>query len=55
MIRDEIWFAAENPNHESEIYSLYELRREDNESSGEIRKSREQSCRGLFFAYNKSI
>ena len=29
--RDEIWFAAENPNHESEIYSLYEIRREDNE------------------------
>ncbi len=29
--RDEIWFAAENRNHESEIYSLYEIRREDNE------------------------
>lgn len=29
--RDEIWFAAENDNHESEIYSLYEIRREDNE------------------------
>lgn len=29
--RDEIWFAAENSNHESEIYSLYEIRREDNE------------------------
>jgi AAA15 family ATPase/GTPase len=29
--RDEIWFAAENQNHESEIYSLYEIRREDNE------------------------
>ncbi len=29
--RDEIWFAAENANHESEIYSLYEIRREDNE------------------------
>ena len=29
--RDEIWFAAENPNHESEIYSLYEIRRENNE------------------------
>jgi AAA15 family ATPase/GTPase len=29
--RDEIWFAAENENHESEIYSLYEIRREDNE------------------------
>ena len=24
-------FAAENDNHESEIYSLYEIRREDNE------------------------
>lgn len=29
--RDEIWFAAENQNHESEIYSLYEIRNEDNE------------------------
>ena len=29
--RDEIWFAASNNNHESEIYSLYEIRREDNE------------------------
>jgi hypothetical protein len=29
--RDEIWFAAENENHESEIYSLYEIRREGNE------------------------
>lgn len=29
--RDEIWFAAENAKHESSIYSLYEIRREDNE------------------------
>lgn len=29
--RDEIWFAAENENRASEIYSLYEIRREDNE------------------------
>lgn len=29
--RDEIWFAAANEKHESEIYSLYEIRREDNE------------------------
>ena len=29
--RDEIWFAAENENHESEIYSLYEIRRDNNE------------------------
>ena len=28
--RDEIWFAAMNDQHESEIYSLYELRQEDN-------------------------
>ena len=28
--RDEIWFAAMNDNHESEIYSLYEFRLEDN-------------------------
>lgn len=29
--RDEIWFAALNENHSSEIYSLYEIRREDSE------------------------
>lgn len=29
--RDEIWFAAVNENNESEIYSLYEIRREDHE------------------------
>lgn len=29
--RDEIWFAAENSEHVSEIYSLHEIRREDNE------------------------
>ena len=29
--RDEIWFAAENEAHESEIYSLHEIRGEDNE------------------------
>lgn len=29
--RDEIWFAALNEKHSSEIYSLYEIRREDNE------------------------
>lgn len=29
--RDEIWFAAENDAHESEIYSLHEIRGEDNE------------------------
>ena len=29
--RDEIWFAAENKDHGSEIYSLYEIRNEDNE------------------------
>lgn len=29
--RDEIWFAAENEFHESEIFSLHELRSEDGE------------------------
>lgn len=29
--RDEIWFAALDENRNSEIYSLYEIRREDNE------------------------
>ena len=28
--RDEIWFAAEDADHASEIYSLYEIRNEDN-------------------------
>lgn len=28
--RDEIWFAAQNDAHESEIYSLHEIRGEDN-------------------------
>ena len=27
--RDEIWFAALNDNHESEIYSLYDFRTEE--------------------------
>jgi len=29
--RDEIWFAATNENNSSEVYSLSELRKEDNE------------------------
>ena len=29
--RDEIWFAAETDSHESEIYSLHEIRGEDND------------------------
>ena len=29
--RDEIWFAAENQAHESELYSLYEIRSEDHQ------------------------
>lgn len=29
--RDEIWFAALDEKHSSQIYSLYEIRREDNE------------------------
>lgn len=29
--RDEIWFAALDKNHSSEIYSLYEIRQENNE------------------------
>lgn len=29
--RDEIWFAAENASYESEIYSLHEIRGEDND------------------------
>ena len=29
--RDEIWFAALDEEHSSELYSLYELRKEDNE------------------------
>lgn len=29
--RDEIWFAADDDDHASEIYSLYEIRQEDNQ------------------------
>ena len=29
--RDEIWFAALDENHSSQVYFLYEIRREDNE------------------------
>ncbi len=29
--RDEIWFAAENDSHESELYSLHEIRGEDHD------------------------
>lgn len=29
--RDEIWFAAQTSDHESDLYALYEIRREDNE------------------------
>ena len=29
--RDEIWFAALGDDHASEIYSLYDIRREDDE------------------------
>lgn len=29
--RDEVWFAAENESHASEIFSLHEIRGEDNE------------------------
>ena len=28
--RDEIWFASENDQHESELYSLYDIRQENN-------------------------
>lgn len=40
--RDEIWFAALNEKHSNELYSLYEIRREDNErvncTAGCVRK-----------------
>ena len=29
--RDEIWFAACNEKRESELYSLYDIRREDHQ------------------------
>ena len=39
--RDEIWFACKNDDKESEIYSLYEIRNEDNEhiNNGRIVKN----------------
>lgn len=48
--RDEIWFAAENRNHESEIYSLYEIRREDNERVNSTAAYNKQYMEGRYGA-----
>ena len=48
--RDEIWFAAEDDNHESEIYSLYEIRREDNERVNSTAAYDKQNLEGRYGA-----
>ncbi|MBQ8802650.1 MAG: AAA family ATPase [Tyzzerella sp.] len=48
--RDEIWFAAINENHESEIYSLYEIRREDNERVNNTASYSKQYLEGRYGA-----
>ena len=48
--RDEIWFAAENENHESEVYSLYEIRREDNERVNNTASYSKQYLEGRYGA-----
>ena len=48
--RDEIWFAAENADHESEIYSLYEIRRENNERVNSTAAYDKQYLEVCFFA-----
>ncbi len=55
--RDEIWFAAENDKHESEIYSLYEIRREDNERINNTAAYDKQYLEGRYGAdpYLKNI
>lgn len=48
--RDEIWFAAANEKHESEIYSLYEIRREDNERVNNTAAYNKQYLEGRYGA-----
>lgn len=48
--RDEIWFAAENEKHESEIYSLYEIRRENNERVNKTAAYDKQYLEGRYSA-----
>ena len=48
--RDEIWFAAENDNHESEIYSLYEIRREASERVNSTAAYDNQNLEGRYGA-----
>ena len=48
--RDEIWFAAADENHESEIYSLYEIRREDHERINQTAAYDKQYLEGRYGA-----
>lgn len=48
--RDEIWFAALNERHESEIYSLYEIRRENNERINNTASYNKQYLEGRYGA-----
>ena len=55
--RDEIWFAALDKNHSSKIYSLYEIRQEDNERVNSIAAFDKQYFEGRYGAvpYLKDI
>jgi hypothetical protein len=48
--RDEIWFAALDGKHSSRIYSLYEIRREDNERVNSTAAFDKQYLEGKFGA-----
>jgi AAA15 family ATPase/GTPase len=55
--RDEIWFAASNDKHESEIYSLHEIRKEDNKRINNTAAYDKQYLEGRYGAdpYLRSI
>ena len=55
--RDEIWFAALNEENSSEIYSLYDIRREDNEHVNNTAAYDKQYMEGRYGAdpYMKNI
>lgn len=55
--RDEIWFAALNEENSSEIYSLYDIRREDNEHVNNTAAYDKQYMEGRYCAdpYMKNI
>lgn len=48
--RDEIWFAAEGDTHSSELYSLYEIRKENNERINNTASYNKQYLEGRYGA-----